>query len=82
MATKAQQLRERRAKIKERGVAAQVIMAIDIDGRRGIVSQDGTNSAWAATFDGAWRQYLNREYKLMAAREVATPYEETESVTV
>ncbi len=78
MAT-AKQLKERRSRRKETGVAAQVIMAVDTDGRRGVISTDGTNAAWHATFDGAWRQYLNREYKLIAERELATPYEQEDA---
>lgn len=65
----ASKIKQYKASLKQRGVAAHVIMAIDVDGRRGIISDDGQNVAFCATFDEAWKQYYSKELRL--AREQA-----------
>ncbi len=55
-------------KTANRGIAAAVVMAIDVDGRRGIFSSDGQNAVWAASFEECWARYIRRETKLAKAQ--------------
>lgn len=64
MQKKTAQMRERQARNKDKGVAAQVLMVVDVNGRRGIVSSDGQNAVWRSSFDECWRVYINREMRL------------------
>ena len=80
MHKKTAQMRERQARTKDKGVAAQVIMVVDIDGRRGIVSPDGQNVVWRSSFDECWRIYIQRERRL-AKEQAEEKIEASHAVT-
>ena len=58
---KARRATERRKNNTNRGVAAAVVMGVDADGSRFIMSPQGDNQSFAETFDSAWKIYIARE---------------------